>query len=278
VKRFLIAALTACAVLPAAAQVTLTFDGTFTEKIEFQCSSPGMSCDPGPASNIDPIALPPHATTFTLSTGEVSLYQLVSPRTGITYDSASQTFAETNSFDFAYQPSVMPLSLGFPQITEADFLAGSNTSYATRTSVSSYREIATNPDGSRRREMTTWAIRVNQDWNTLIDGEWHFQSSTLTLDWTDFTSPLSFEDLARGWSADEFAAKLLNAQLQGGPLFINASTTYGVGEHVYQYSYGGDGRVTSIDGIAAPVPEPETYALMLLGLAAVMFAARRRAK
>jgi hypothetical protein len=172
----------------------------------------------------------------------------------------------------------MPLSLGFPQITEADFLAGSNSSYATRTSVSSYREIATNPDGSRRREMTTWAIRVNQDWNTLIDGEWHFQSSTLTLDWTDFTSPLSFEDLARGWSADEFAAKLLNAQLQGGPLFINATTTYGVGEHVYQYSYGGDGRVTSIDGIAAPVPEPEIYALMLLGLAAVMFAARRRAK
>ena len=277
-KRFLIAALTACAVLPAAAQVTLTFDGTFTEKFEYQCSSPGMSCTEGPTSNINPIALSPHATTFTLNAGEVSLYQFVSSKTGITYDSASQTFAETNSFDFGYHASVMPLTLGFPQITEADFLAGSNSYYAERTSVSSYREIATNPDGSRRREMTTWGIQLGQDWNTLIDGEWRFLSSTLTFNWTDFTSPLSFEDLARGWSADEFAAKLLNAQLEGGPMFINATTFYSVGEQAYQYSYGGDGRVTSIDGIAAPVPEPETYALMLLGLAAVMFAARRRAK
>ncbi len=277
-KRFLIAALTACAVLPAAAQVTLTFDGTFTEMIEFQCSSAGMPCDQGPASNIDPIALPAHAATFTLNAGEVSQYQFVSSKTGITYDSASQTFAETNSFDLAYHPSVMPLSLGFPQITEADFLTGSNSSYSTWTSVSSYREIATNPDGSRRRETTTWAIQLTQDWATFIDGEWRLLSSTLTLDWTDFTSPLSFEDLARGWSTDEFAAKLLTAQMDGGPLFINASTSYSVGEQAYQYSFGGDGRVTSIDGIAAPVPEPETYALMLLGLAAVMFAARRRAK
>ena len=270
--------MTACAVLPAAAQVTLTFDGTFTEMFEFQCSSPDMPCTDGPTSNIDPIALPPHATTFTLNAGEVSLYQSVSPRTGITYDSASQTFAETNSFELAYQPSVMPLSLGLPQITEADFLAGSDSYYATRTSVSSYREIATNPDGSRRRETTTWAIGLTQDWSTLIDGEQRTLHSTLTLIWTDFTSPLSFEDLARGWSADEFAGKLLSAQLEGGPLYINALTFYSVGEHAYQYSYGGDGRVTSIDGIAAPVPEPETYALMLLGLAAVMFAARRRAK
>jgi hypothetical protein len=34
--------------------------------------------------------------------------------------------------------------------------------------------------------------------------------------------------------------------------------------------------VAAINSVTAPVPEPETYALMLLGLAGVATAARRR--
>ena len=38
------------------------------------------------------------------------------------------------------------------------------------------------------------------------------------------------------------------------------------------------GYTGSISAVAAPVPEPETYAMLMLGLAGVGFAARRRNK
>lgn len=36
------------------------------------------------------------------------------------------------------------------------------------------------------------------------------------------------------------------------------------------------GSISSVSSVAAPVPEPETYAMLMLGLAGVGFAARRR--
>ena len=38
----------------------------------------------------------------------------------------------------------------------------------------------------------------------------------------------------------------------------------------------GPGLIAVYDGVTAPVPEPQTYALMLAGLGALAFLARRR--
>lgn len=45
-----------------------------------------------------------------------------------------------------------------------------------------------------------------------------------------------------------------------------------------QWSGGYVGAISSSASVAAPVPEPETYAMLMLGLAGVGFAARRRNK
>ena len=45
-----------------------------------------------------------------------------------------------------------------------------------------------------------------------------------------------------------------------------------------QWFGGYTGSISSVSSVAAPVPEPETYAMLMLGLAGVGFAARRRNK
>ena len=61
------------------------------------------------------------------------------------------------------------------------------------------------------------------------------------------------------------------AGLSAGTYDLAVSGSLGRGQWLGGYS-------GSISSIAAPVPEPETYAMLMLGLAGVGFAARRRNK
>jgi hypothetical protein len=64
------------------------------------------------------------------------------------------------------------------------------------------------------------------------------------------------------------------AGLSAGSYDLAVSGYLGRGELVGGYT----GAISSTATVAAPVPEPETYAMLMLGLAGVGFAARRRNK
>ena len=64
------------------------------------------------------------------------------------------------------------------------------------------------------------------------------------------------------WSLDE-----------GGQHYIDGQIDTRVGSH-----YFGSATLVAIDGVAAPIPEPETYTMILAGLGLVGVAALRRKK
>ncbi|MEQ1685926.1 MAG: FxDxF family PEP-CTERM protein [Burkholderiaceae bacterium] len=64
------------------------------------------------------------------------------------------------------------------------------------------------------------------------------------------------------------------AGLSAGTYDLAVSGYLGRGEYLGGYT----GAISSTATVAAPVPEPETYAMLMLGLAGVGFAARRRNK
>jgi hypothetical protein len=131
------------------------------------------------------------------------------------------------------------------------------------------------PNDPATRETDTWGFYRHLGW-TAQDGADMLATSSM-FQTTPF--PVTFENLGASLTASQFASRMLQDFWCTGCTSTTearlASSLNGISRTT---SYGGTVTAFSIrdlDAVAA-VPEPSTYALMLVGVAAIGFAARRR--
>lgn len=144
-----------------------------------------------------------------------------------------------------------------------------------------------------------WGFNLSNDENFLVVTSVLFEPDTALGTFTDFISAANFFVVGPGNSSSTVWAQTFNADLQTGvgSFFINSDATIGSvasGDMVLTYdlfsrspldqNFNPDtdtlsnGNVLSASGsvTVSPIPEPETYAMLLAGLGLLGFVTRRK--
>ncbi len=202
------------------------------------------------------------ATTLLLGAAQASVvtFETASSLTGVQSSAADYQTAVNQAFiaaGGAAHSAVVPL---FDNLSNASVFGGSNSFLATRATVNFGLASAGSMD-----------LRAGVDFG--LGGAVFLDGVALGFKSNDM------------WWAGSYANTTQSFQFNGVALGAgnHSLTLYGLenccdGGHQAQFSLNGAAFTTfgAADGLAAAVPEPESYALMLAGLGALVFVSRRQ--